>query len=290
MNQQELPLPRITIITSTFNCAEALKKTAVSIREQTYKNVQWIVADGFSTDGTIDVIKDNTDIVTNWFSEPDSGIYDAWNKACRLIDGLWILFLGGGDCLFDKNTLSKIAYKLSACPVDQILAYGNVIQLDGEGLEIVHGEIKIGSWQGYRPALPCHQGVFHSSSILKKANPFDTTYKVIADSKLLINEIRIDPCNIVYINEMVSYMELWGVSSLPSSARRTMHEFFRLEKDLGYKIPKPKKFIYFISTNTKFLLCTLFGQDFAKSLSKKSLKTKSAFKKIKNEISHYTDH
>uniref|UniRef100_UPI0018EAE01E glycosyltransferase n=1 Tax=Aquitalea sp. ASV11 TaxID=2795103 RepID=UPI0018EAE01E len=103
---------RITVITSTYNCAEALTKTAESIRCQSYKNIQWIIADGASTDATLSVIKQNSDIVSHWESEPDNGIYDAWNKACRHINGDWVIFIGAGDLFIDKDTVKRVAQTL----------------------------------------------------------------------------------------------------------------------------------------------------------------------------------
>ena len=99
--------PSITIVTSTFNCAEDLELTAQSVRNQKYENIQWIVADGESTDGTADVINSNLDVVTNWFSEKDRGIYDAWNKASRFIVNDWVIFLGAGDVFDSSTSLAK---------------------------------------------------------------------------------------------------------------------------------------------------------------------------------------
>ena len=85
-------LPLITIITATYNAAQYLPRTIKSIREQTYENIEWIIIDGNSTDETIELIQQNEDVIDYWMSEPDAGIYDAWNKGISLARGEWIAF------------------------------------------------------------------------------------------------------------------------------------------------------------------------------------------------------
>nr|WP_294867109.1 glycosyltransferase family 2 protein [uncultured Pseudogulbenkiania sp.] len=255
MSSHDTALPRITIITSTFNCAEALKKTAASIREQTYRNIQWIVADGASRDGTVDVIKENQDIVTDWFSEPDSGIYDAWNKACQLIDGDWVLFLGAGDVLYAADTLWQAVPALEALGEDIVIGYGDVYQFDADVLRYHFGEVDLDSWQIYRPTLPCHQGVFQRGDSLRKEKPFDDSYRVVADSKQMLLALRNKKAR--YIKVDVSIMDMLGISAHPKSAIKVMHEFFRLENDLDYDIPIAKKLTYITKCHLKFLIFKL---------------------------------
>lgn len=258
MSSKAEALPRITIITSTFNCAEALKKTVASIREQTYRNIQWIVADGASADGTVDVIKDNLDIATHWFSEPDSGIYDAWNKACQLIDGEWVLFLGAGDMLYLPETLELAAPVLHALNGDIIIGYGDVFQYKNNQLKFHFGEVDLKAWQTLRPALPCHQGVFQRSLELKIEKPFDDRYKIAADSKQML--MALHNGNISYININVAIMDMLGVSAHPRTSIKVLKELIALEKDLGYKIPKINKARHTSIIIIKFLLYKLTNE------------------------------
>lgn len=97
--------PLISIITSTYNCTSTLNDTINSILNQSYINLEYIIIDGNSTDGTIDIIKSSEQkfqkkkIVFKWISEPDKGIYDAWNKGLDKVTGDWIVFIGGDDFL-----------------------------------------------------------------------------------------------------------------------------------------------------------------------------------------------
>ena len=159
---------RITIITSTWNCAVALAATAESIRNQSHRALQWIVADGASTDGTADWVRKNGDVVSHWFSEPDTGIFDAWNKACRFIDGDWVLFLGAGDLLANAETLARFAAELAQTPPEIVVAYGNVVQIVAGEETYRYGQVNLEHWELYRPALPAHQGVFHRADTLDR--------------------------------------------------------------------------------------------------------------------------
>lgn len=251
------PALRITIITSTLNCAASLERTAASIRAQTYRNLQWIVADGASTDGTLEVIRRNSDIISHWFSETDKGIYDAWNKACRLIYGEWVLFLGAGDLLADRDTSERAARQLAGLSTDILVAYGNVVQKAKGQVLYRYAEVDLGSWQLCRPALPPHQGAFHRAQVLRQPGPFDESYRIVADSKLLLQIVR--PGNVVYLDMDVAEMEAGGVSSDPAWTLKIMKEFLRLESDLGYRIPRGKRLWYVARNRAKWVLFQVAG-------------------------------
>lgn len=226
---------RITIITSTLNCAESLAATAASIREQTHREVQWIVADGASSDGTLEVIRKNADIIDHWFSASDKGIYDAWNKSCRFIDGDWILFLGAGDVLASPQILTQVALVLCDLPANVGIAYGNVCQLEAGKLLYRYGHVDLQGWDIHRPALPAHQGVFQRAELLKGSDPFDTSYRIAADSKFLLRTLR--DREAVYMDLDVCQMEPGGISASPRHALTMMREALRLQHDLDYRLP-----------------------------------------------------
>lgn len=251
------PLIRITIITSTLNCATSLAATADSIRVQTHPAVQWIVADGGSMDGTIDVIRQNSDIVGHWFSAPDNGIYDAWNNACRFIDGSWVLFLGAGDLLASAHTLSRIAAVLSELSPITTIAYGNVVQRVAGEIVYRFGKVDLTGWELYRPALPPHQGTFHRASLLQGERPFDTSYRVVGDGKLLLQVIRPELTH--YLGIDVAEMEPGGIGSHPASCITVMKEFLRLEKEIGYRIPFWRRSWFIVRTYVKYAVFRLAG-------------------------------
>jgi glycosyltransferase involved in cell wall biosynthesis len=245
-------LPRITIISSTFNCAEALKKTANSIRSQTYKNIQWIVADGASTDGTVEVIKENQDIITEWISEPDRGIYDAWNKVCKHIDGEWVLFLGAGDLLYHDMVLSEFWENVPTDFNQHLILYGNVLIIKPDGKKrYVCRKPKLDFWEFGRPALPHHQGVFQNKKNFS-VSPFDSSYKIAADSKFLLQALKHGTA--MHINITVAEMSDDGISNDIKNYLIAQREIKRLCIDLGIKVPvlyqiraNSKRFVYFLA-------------------------------------------
>ena len=89
--------PFISIITSTYCAAACLPRVIESIRAQTFDDFEWIVIDGASTDDTVDILRQNEDVIDYWMRESDKGIYDAWNKGLPHVRGTWVLFLGADD-------------------------------------------------------------------------------------------------------------------------------------------------------------------------------------------------
>lgn len=99
---------KISIITISFNAIEGIERTICSVINQTYTNIEYIIIDGGSTDGTVDIIKKYENKITKWISEPDKGIYDAMNKGIKMASGEWINFMNAGDRFANKTVLAEI--------------------------------------------------------------------------------------------------------------------------------------------------------------------------------------
>lgn len=261
----------ITIITSTFNCAKDLEITAATIRNQTIRNqVQWIIADGGSTDGTIDVIQSNLDIISFWFSEKDEGIYDAWNKALKYAKGSWIQFIGAGDELATNNTLEMALQHLKTAHPKHDLVYGR-LQYISEGDRRVIDEVGApwvdmkDKWEYFRPKLPIHPEVFHHISLFNENQSFDTSYKIAGDSHFLMRAIRNkDP---LYIPILIDKMPLGGKTGHFSIAHKASLELKRACYELGYKPPLEHVIHETIKTQAKRFICYFFTPKMANSLA-----------------------
>lgn len=231
--------PLITIITSTYNAVSDLPWTIESIRKINYPNIQWIIADGGSTDGTIDLLRLNHEIIDLWFSAPDKGIYDAWNKALVHVKGEWILFIGAGDELASPDVFSKMAPYLSHAYPRHDLVYGRLQLINETTREVMEDigtpwdEIK-GKWECFRPKLPIHPAIFHHHKITKH-NGFDSKYKIAGDSKLLI--ICIKQKDPLYVPILIDKMLSGGVSASIENNFRTTKEVREISAELGIAPP-----------------------------------------------------
>ncbi|GHV66537.1 hypothetical protein FACS1894199_10170 [Bacteroidia bacterium] len=172
--------PQITVVTVTFNAAAVLEKTMLSVINQTYAPVEYIVIDGCSTDGSVEIIKKYEDRLSYWISEPDRGMYDAMNKGIDKASGEWICFLNSGDTFVDNQSVEKIASELQSSDIQSLdIIYGNILieNADGSYREKIAKE----PCNIHRMYF-CHQAAFTKTSLLKIYN-FDETYKLSADLK-----------------------------------------------------------------------------------------------------------
>jgi len=231
-------MPLITVITATYNAASELHHTINSIRLQNGHHIQWIVADGGSTDSTIEILKANEDIIDTWFSERDNGIYDAWNKALKYAKGEWVQFLGAGDAYASDDVINKMILELKLATPQYTLVYGN-LQYVAKGsrkvLETVirpWSEIK-GRWEFFRPKLPVHPEVFHHISLFS-GEGFSTKYKIAGDSHFLLRAIKDREPK--HVDILVDIMPVGGASwGLVNT--RMIKEIFSITKELGLKPP-----------------------------------------------------
>lgn len=121
-----------TVITVTYNARQTIELTIKSVQEQTYKQIEHIIVDGKSTDGTIELIQQLKDENTQWISEKDNGIYDAMNKASSLSKGSYICYLNAGDTFYEKETVEKLMLSAKENKSPDIL-YGETVVVDIKG-------------------------------------------------------------------------------------------------------------------------------------------------------------
>lgn len=229
--------PLITIITSTFNADKYLPNAIKSIREQTYGNIEWIVVDGDSKDGTLDILRQSEDVIDYWMSEPDEGIYDAWNKGIHHANGDWILFLGADDYLWTREVLQKVAVVLNAAYPAYRVVYGKVALVNqaGEGIYFL-GE----AWQKVRNrfhSVMCvpHPALFYHRDLFQAHGVFDTSFRIAGDYEFLLRELKSHEA--IFVDHVVAGMSLGGISSNPASSEKMLFEMRRATQKNGYIFP-----------------------------------------------------
>lgn len=121
---------KITIITACYNAEQSIERTLLSVINQTYDNIEYIVIDGNSQDRTVDIIRKYDNRITKWISEPDNGLYDALNKGVRMATGEWIGILNCGDFFCADDTIERFFSK--TIPSDIGVVYGNCYEIDNE--------------------------------------------------------------------------------------------------------------------------------------------------------------
>lgn len=178
-------VPLISIITIAYNAVEVIENTILSVIKQTYPNIEYIIIDGGSTDGTVDIIKKYEDKIAYWVSEPDEGIYDAMNKGIKKATGDWINFINSGDYLLDSNVILKF---MELHDPNADIVYGDTkisisnIQVSyihkPEPLKLIEQKMVFG-----------HPSSFVKAYLLKKM-PFDTSFKSSGDYNFFIQCYR----------------------------------------------------------------------------------------------------
>ena len=183
--------PLISLVIATRNVESCLPRCLDSLREQSFRNFDVIVMDGGSTDGTVDLLRAASDVVTEWRSSADRGIYDAWNKALPLARGEWIAFLGADDWLWDAQALEQLAPALCRAAPRHRVVYSRVRQLDATGRVIDElGE----PWEACRErfrshvCLP-HPGLMHHRTLFEQYGGFDDSFRLSADYEFLLREL-----------------------------------------------------------------------------------------------------
>src|SRR5690606_15093675 len=176
-----------SIITVVYNNVRDIAYTIESVLCQTYTNIEYIIVDGASTDGTLDVITSYHDRIDVVISEKDKGIYDAMNKGLAAAHGDYVLFLNSGDELFDENTIQNVVEEGKGADI----IYGNT-KLVNEQRHIIgdrrHRAPVNFNWQSFRYGMNiCHQAIYVKRSI---AEPYDLQYQLSGDIDWVIRAAK----------------------------------------------------------------------------------------------------
>ena len=177
-------LPVISVITVVYNGLNLIEKTIRSVLSQTYPNLEYIVIDGCSSDGTVEIIRLYEDQINYWISERDGGIYDAMNKGLAAASGDYVWFINAGDLIYSEHILEKIFIEKPYSTLEKkgLIYYGDTMIVDPEYREIGLRRLRppeVLTWKSFRKGmLVCHQAIIVSREI---AEPFDLQYKHSAD-------------------------------------------------------------------------------------------------------------
>lgn len=185
---------KFTIITITYNAAQWLERTILSILSQSYGNIEYVIIDGASTDGTVDIIRQYASGVSFWLSEPDKGLYDAMNKGIAMATGDYVLFLNAGDTFPAPDTLEMVEAAVGDGEELPAVLYGDTDIVDADGNFLRHRHLMAPrklSWRSFlKGMLVCHQA-FYARTDLAKLTPYNLHYRYSADVDWCIRIMRL---------------------------------------------------------------------------------------------------
>ena len=210
--------PLISVIVAVYNGSKTLQRCIDSVSDQTYPNKELIIIDGGSTDGTVDIIRSNQNKIAYWISEPDNGIYNAWNKALDHTSGDWILFLGSDDYLWKNNVFEQISPHMIKAESQNIqMVYGQVARVtQDDNISCVDGFSWDYTWRSIiidGIGTFTHQGMFHHRTLFERYGKFDESFKIAGDYELLIRAFK-EGGDALFINGLiVTGMQIGGITS-----------------------------------------------------------------------------
>lgn len=199
--------PLFTIVTVVYNDREGLIETMSSVLSQSFPNMEYIVIDGGSNDGTIDIIKGYEDKLAYWVSEPDKGVYDAMNKGIAVARGEYVNFMNARDVFYEREVLERVASQING---GEDVVFGNMaVELGGMIYE--------GKATPFYEHMPLHHdlGFNHQCvfvrTTLAKTHPFDLKYALAADYNMIIALFR-EGAKFQQINTIIALYDLGGIS------------------------------------------------------------------------------
>lgn len=259
--------PKVTIVTVTYNCKEVVERTIQNVLRQTYPNIEYIIIDGASTDGTREIIERYANQLAYWTSEPDHGIYEAMNKGISKATGEWIIFRNAGDYFISPTTIADVFAWYHDNGETFITGGTRTFQHDGY-YDYYFSPLKHSLW--------CHNYISHPATfirtVVQKNIPYDTELRIAADYKLFC-QIRLHHYSYCCYPTIITLFD--GESGISSSNRRLAYkEKIVVAKQLGaslHVIKKLKKQYY------KMILRSLPLRIFSHVAPLKSLYRKLAF-------------
>lgn len=244
---------RLTIITINRNNAKGLNRTIESVLMQTWKDFQYVIIDGASTDSSVEVIKKFESKINYWVSEPDNGIYSAMNKGVHVAQGEYCLFLNSGDYLYSDDVLDKVFERpfhtdVHACGLISESRQNKVVKLPSKEISLVT----------FVASSILHPSTFMKTKLFSKYGGFDESLKIIADWKILLEWLMIHNCSYSYDDKILTVFDAeTGVSSTSWHEEEeiftnTLESYFpRIISD--YNISNRTQFEYYFNLS-KFLL------------------------------------
>ena len=205
---------KVSIITAVRNGAEAIGATLDSVAEQSYVDIEHIVVDGASTDATVAVVRERGRRVAKLLSEPDRGVYDAFNKGLALATGDVVAFLNAGDSYLDAGVVATVANAFSAEDVDAV--FGDVLIVDPQdpGRVLRHyGSARFSPARLASGFMPAHPSLFLRGELYRRLGGYDASYRIAGDFELCVRAFVHERARYRYLPRALVRMPQGGLST-----------------------------------------------------------------------------
>ena len=230
-------MPKLSIIIATYNSEKSLEKALESVMTQTFQDWECVIVDGASKDNTLQIIEEyeKRDVRFRHVSEPDNGIYDAFNKGWKMAKGEWIHYLGDDDRLTHDGMLKLLA----------VSGLDKVEVVSGHCyMEKIDGTVKPNYSKGFSG---CHQGKITRRTTLERFGGFNIKYPILADKDLMLR-MEHSGVHIINVDTFVAYFAMNGISQNLKGLLRRSKELFYVLRDNRMSNPFFKSARYFIMT------------------------------------------
>lgn len=212
-----------SVVTVSYNASKTIKRTINSVLSQTYSNIEYIVVDGGSTDGTLKILKSQGSKIS-FISENDQGIYDAMNKGVKLAQGKWIHILNADDWYPDPGVVERVVPHLDPARTN----YFNILRVYSNGKTILQAN-SVQRWMLYLSAFLPHPGLIVSREQYDKIGLYDTNFKIASDHDFILRLTKDYP--IKHFDRLLTCMDQGGVSS--QNLELSAHEFLMVVERHG---------------------------------------------------------
>lgn len=225
---------KLSIITVNLNNRDGLKKTIDSVVSQTFRDFEWIVIDGGSTDGSRELIEHYADHFAYWVSEPDKGVYNAMNKGIKVANGEYLQFLNSGDWLYNETALERCF----SHGLDADIIFGDLLYCNGDSIEKSDFPSKVSLWLFYKNSIG-HNASFIRSEIIKECL-YNESLKIVSDWEFFLKQV-LQNKSFVNVNEIVSCFNMDGMSSVDRKTVEKERERVINKEINGYLLDDYKK-------------------------------------------------
>lgn len=232
---------KVSIITSCYNREATIRDAIRSVLTQDYPDIEYIIVDGASTDGTQKAIEKiiknkSTHIDIKYISEPDSGMYEALNKGIRIATGDVIALLHSDDMMFDTHTVSDVVSEMKRTLCDFLYADGLFVDAQRTD-KVVRNWIggRYSKWKVRHGWLPLHPTCYIRRDVMTRLGLYDESYRIAADTDLLVRYLLENDLHVEYLKRYVVRMRMGGLSTDNSRRAKMWKEDIRVYRSHGFR-------------------------------------------------------